>query len=698
MSGKIGLGDEEDKVIRSSLDLRHTAIGNDQEIRRRYKVNYPISEGSQTVGLRSGAKVYLHHRTTTWAEDARQASWLDWLAVLLPCVTWLRTYNIRRNLLIDIVAGLSVGAMVVPQGLSYAKLAGLPQVWGLYGAFAPCIVYAAFGSSRQLAVGPVAVTSLLLGSGLPGVSNFHQPSQVIDPSGTVVAYSASSPGIYAEDQLRYDHAASQVAIVAGIIYTAIGLLRLGWLTHYLSHAVVSGFMTGASITIGMSQVKYLLGVKVPRYDRLQDSLTSLLDNLSGFKWRELLMGLSWLVILETCKFVGRKHQRLIYIRALGPLLVTILSIAIMNIWKLYKAPALIQVVGAVPGGLPGYVGDRFFPFVGSLGSTLTLAILVCIIDLAESISIARALALRNKYTLQPTQEIRAIGFANIVGALFNCYTTTGSFSRSAVNNSCGAQSQISSVVTGIFVMIVLLALTKVFLYMPNNAQGAIIISGIITLFDYKEAVFLWKVNKLDFVVWLSAFIIVVFAGVEIGLGCAVGLSLLIVLWKVGFPHTAQLGRLPGTAVFRNVKQYPEAVQYPGILAVRIDAPLYYANVPTVRDALVKYEHSARQRALAAGNKLAWVIIDLSPVSEVDATAVHFWFDYIKEHRDDGITTIFANPSKMVVKQLEEADLVAHIGSENIFVRTGEAVEYAQEKQMDEDSKQMARISAQQTDV
>jgi sulfate transporter 4 len=682
MSGRVGLGNDDDKVVRTGKpDLTSSSTSSD-DVRRRYKVSYPVSEGTEGGALGNEARHFLKHRKETMSKQYRAYDWLDWFAVLLPAVAWLRKYNFRRHLLVDIVAGLSVGAMVVPQGMSYAKLAGLPQVWGLYGAFAPCMVYAGFGSSRQLAVGPVAVTSLLLGSGLPDLSDFTQPSQVTNADGQVVAYAANEPGPeYEEQQTRYDHAASQIAIIAGIMYTGVGILRLGWLTHYLSHAVISGFMTGASITIGMSQVKYLLGLKVPRYDRLQDTMQSLVDNLSLFNYRELLMGLAWILVLEVCKFVGRKHRRLIYVRAIGPLLVTIISIATMNIGKYYKAPYNIGVVGKVPKGLPGYVGGTFFPLVGSTGGTLGLAVLVCIIDMAESISIARALALKNRYTLAPTQEIRALGYANIVGALFNCYTTTGSFSRSAVNNSCGAQSQISSLVTGVFVMIVLLCLTQVFLYMPNNAQGAIIISGIITLFDYKEAIFLWRVNKLDFLVWVTAFIIVVFAGVEAGLASAVGLSLLIVLWKVGFPHTAVLGRLPGTNVFRNVKQYPEAQQYPGILAVRIDAPLYYANVPTVRESLEKYEALAEERAHEAGEEVSWIILDLSPVPEIDATAVHYWFDYVREHRERGITVIFANPSKKVVRQLEDARLVQHIGAEHIFVRSSDAVEYAVEQQL-----------------
>lgn len=220
----------------------------------------------------------------------------------------------------DLAAGISVAAMVVPQGMSYANLAGLPSVYGLYGAFVPPLIYSLFGTSKQLAVGPVAVTSTLLGNGLDKI--FPNNPNTLDPNNPV------DPNL----QMQYNHAAVQVAFVAGFFYTAVGVLRLGWVINFLLSApTVSGFMTGAAITIALSQVKYILGIKIPRSDELVESLKLIFTNLSGFSWREFSMGMSFIFLLLVIQFVANRVKKLNWIRALGPLSVCILSIAIMNI-------------------------------------------------------------------------------------------------------------------------------------------------------------------------------------------------------------------------------------------------------------------------------------------------------------------------------------------------------------------------------
>jgi len=237
---------------------------------------------------------------------------------------------------------------------------------------------------------------------------------------------------------------------------------------------------------------------------------------------------------------------------------------------------------------------------------------------------------------------------------------------------------------------VLLCLTGVFKNMSNNAQGAIIISGVVTLFDYKEAIFLWKTNKLDFLIWMGTFLGVTFAGVEIGIAIGVGMSLLNVVLKIGFPHTAVLGRLPGTSIYRNIKQYPEARTIPGILVVRIDAPFYFASVHTIRDMFLRYSKRADAEAAAAGTRLQYIVVDLSSVAEIDATAVHYLFDMIRNYRERRLTNpatevegpapvqvILSNPSGAVVRQMEHANLVNYIGPANIFVHTSDAVHFAE---------------------
>jgi sulfate transporter 4 len=576
-----------------------------------------------------------------------------------------------------LLAGMSVAALVVPQGMSYAKLAGLPPVWGLYGAFVPVMVYACLGSSRHLAVGPVAVTSLLLGSGLPstlppGVLPQADPNKPDDPAAQAI----------------YNQAAIQVALLAGLMYTAVGLLRLGWVTNFLSHSVIGGFMSGASVIIGLNQVKFLFGydrlpsplpggkpISFPRADNLQDNLANLFskDWLAQFKWIDLAMGLAWLAILIFMKEAGKLSRRLVWLRAFGPLSVTILSTALTAGLRLDQMPHKVKTVGIVPKGLPHQTVTLWFPMENA-GKKAGLAVLVCLIDVLESISIAKSLAIKNRYELNATQELRGLGIANLVGAAFNCYTTTGSFSRSAIMDTVGARTQLAGLTGGIIVMLTLLVLTPLFRLMPNNAQGAIIISAVIGLIQVKEWYFLWRINKFDWLVFNAAMLGTMFLGVEMGLALAAGVSVALALYKSAFPHTAVLGRLPSTAVYRNVKQYEDATTVPGLLLVRIDAPLFFANVAPVADALRKYEARANaEGAAGAGEAVRWVIVDLSPVTDLDATAVHWLREWARDLSSREVGLALANPSRVVADLMTKAGLVDSIGKENIYVRMHDAV-------------------------
>eukprot|EP00906_Rhabdomonas_costata_P008746 RCo012416 len=630
---------------------------------------------------------------------ARDYRPLDWLGHFIPMVRWLRTYPVREWLLADILAGLCVGFMVVPQGMSYANLASLPAVFGLYGAFVPNMVYAMFGNSRQLAVGPVAVTSLMLGSGLQSLFNGRVNSDPNNPNDPCL-------------QDSYNRAAVQVALMAGILYTTIGILRMGFLANFLSRAVISGFMTGAAAIIALSQVKYLLGVKVARHDPVHQQLADLIDAVKvpgAFNWRELVMGGTWIAILLGLRFCATRFRRFALLRALGPILVTVLGIGIMNATGWYKAPSTtttkttnttavhiipaslpittmgvgrgaglrpaslndscvvsavsclsttlacvqgavnktvaaqcltkglnctnvssvclsgvtptpatptscpiststkkssssappIAILGPVPQSLPQFTGSWFTPLY-DLGQQLALACVICLVDICESISIAKAMAHKKRYELDATQELRGLGIANVMGALFNCYTTTGSFSRSAVNFAAGAQTPLSCLVSGSLVLIVLTALTPYLTNMPQNVQGAVVITGVLGIFEFHEAYFLWNVHKFDFMVWLVAWLCTMFLGVELGIGFAVMSSVLLLLVHTVFPVVRVMGRLPGTTMYRAISQYGEARVVPGVLIVRLDSPLYFANVNHLKDRirhfLGKYGGAAARRS------------------------------------------------------------------------------------------------------
>ena len=385
---------------------------------------------------------------------------------------------------------------------------------------------------------------------------------------------------------QYQTLAIQVSFLTGIMYIGMGLLKLGFVTIFLSHAVVSGFISGAAVIIGTSQLKYIFGYNIERSEELHEILHSLFAHIDEFNYKTFLMGTLSIIALLGLKTIGKKYPKYKWVRAAGPLTVTALTILFTWVFDLESKG--IPIVGDIPSGFPSFTANVWTP-IQQPGKVLTVTISIVVVGFMESIAIAKQLASKHKYELDSSLELIGLGMSNFMGAMFQSYPVTGSFSRSAVNNDSGAQSGISGIVTATIVAMVLLFLTPVFekmvsltnsgirvfvmiytctlvysfilivsLQQPLCVLAAIVISGVIGLFDYEEAIYLWKVHRFDFCVWLIACVGTMFLGVEIGLAIAVGVSLLLVIYESAYPHTAVLGRLPGTTVYRNVKQYPEA--------------------------------------------------------------------------------------------------------------------------------------------
>jgi len=351
--------------------------------------------------------------------------------------------------------------------------------------------------------------------------------------------------------------------------------------------------------------------------------------------------------------------------------VTALSILLVWAARLDVSPG-VKIVGNIPAGLPPVTVRAWFP-MPLFAELMPVAVTMTAVGLMESIAIAKALAERNKYSIDPDQELVGLGVSNVLGAMFSAYPCTGSFSRSAVANDIGAKSGLAGAVTGTIVLLALLFITPVFEWMPFNALAAIVISGVIGLVEVHEAVFLFRVAKLDFLVWVISFSFTLLFGVEIGLIIAVGLALLIVIYQSAFPHTAVLGRIPRTNVYRNVKQYPEASTIDGIVLIRIDSPIYFANVAYIKERLNKYELRAEEEAEMAGSKVRFVIIDLSPVSHIDASAVHALVDINTAYRKRDVQLVLSNPARQVQSMMMRAGLHREIGEENIMVSMHDAV-------------------------
>ncbi|KAH9767876.1 Sulfate transporter 4.1 [Citrus sinensis] len=510
----------------------------------------------------------------------KRMTWIQWIETFLPCSRWIRTYKWREYFQVDLMAGTTVGIMLVPQAMSYAKLAGLQPIYGLYSGFVPIFVYAIFGSSRQLAIGPVALVSLLVSNVLGGIADSSDES--------------------------YTELAILLALMVGIFESIMGLL---------SHAVISGFTTASAIVIALSQAKYFLGYDVARSSKIVPLIKS--------------------IILGADK------------------------------------------VGDIPQGLPNFSIPKSFECAMSLIPT---AILITGVAILESVGIAKALAAKNGYELDSNQELFGLGVANILGSFFSAYPTTGSFSRSAVNHESGAKTGLSGVITGIIMACALLFMTPLFEHIPQVsyqcALAAIVVSAVMGLVDYDEAIFLWHVDKKDFLLWTITSITTLFLGIEIGVLVGVGASLAFVIHESANPHIAILGRLPGTTVYRNTQQYPEAYTYHGIVIVRIDAPIYFANISFLKDRLREYEVDV-DRSTRRGpevERIYFVILEMAPVTYIDSSAVQALKDLYQEYKSRDIQIAISNPNHEVLLTLSKSGVVDLIGKEWYFVRAHDAVQ------------------------
>ncbi|XP_076905059.1 sulfate transporter 4.1, chloroplastic-like [Bidens hawaiensis] len=575
-----------------------------------------------------------------WREKLERMNWIE---VLIPCSRWIRTYNWREYLQPDVVSGVTVGIMLVPQSMSYAKLAGLQPIYGLYTGLVPIFVYAVFGSSRQLAVGPVALVSLLVSNVL---GNF-------DSSGEL-----------------YTELAILLSLMVGILECTMGLLRLGWLIRFISHSVISGFTTASAIVIALSQAKYFLGYSVERSSEIIPLVKSIISGADKFSWPPFVMGSTILAIMLIMKHLGKTRKSLRFLRAAGPLTAVVLGTAFVKIFH----PSSISLVGNIPQGLPSFSIPKEFRHVKSLIPTTFLITGVAIL---ESVGIAKALAAKNGYELDSNQELFGLGVANIFGSFFSAYPATGSFSRSAVNHESGAKTGLSGIIMGIIICSALLFMTPLFEHIPQCALAAIVISAVIGLVDYEEAIFLWRVDKKDFFLWAITAATTLFFGIEIGVLVGVGFSLAFVIHESANPHIAVLGRLPGTTVYRNTQQYPEAYTYNGIVVVRIDAPIYFANTSFIKDRLREYEIAVDQCSSRRGpevGRISFVILEMAPVTYVDSSAVQALKELYQEYKSRNIQIAIANPNRDIFVTLSKSGFIDLVGKEWCFVRVHDAVQ------------------------
>ena len=512
----------------------------------------------------------------------------DRLRRYIPVLDWGRSYD-RAAFWNDMIAAVIVTIMLIPQSLAYALLAGLPPEAGIYASIAPIILYAIFGTSRALAVGPVAVVSLLTASAIGQVAE----------QGTA----------------GYAVAALTLAFLSGGFLVLMGVFRLGFLANFLSHPVIAGFITASGILIATSQLKHILGVSAHGHT-LPEMLGSIFAHLGEVNWVTLLIG----VLATAFLFWVRKHLRSTLLALRTPaLLADILTKAgpvfavvatTLAVWGFGLADKGVKIVGEVPQSLPPLTLPGFSPDL--LEALLVPAILISIIGFVESVSVAQTLAAKKRQRIDPDQELIGLGAANLGAAFTGGYPVTGGFARSVVNFDAGAETPAAGAFTAIGLAIAAVALTPLVYYLPNATLAATIIVAVLSLVDLSILQKTWGYSRADFIAVAATILLTLGLGVEAGVASGVAISVLLHLYKTSRPHVAEVGLVPGSQHFRNIHRH-EVETDPSLVSLRVDESLYFVNARFLEDLI--------QARVTEGCDIRNVVLMFSAVNEVDYSAL-----------------------------------------------------------------------------
>lgn len=539
---------------------------------------------------------------------------------IFPFLAVLRNYKFG-DFRSDLVAGLTVGVMLVPQGMAYAMIAGLPPVYGLYASIFPPIVYAFLGTSRQLAVGPVAMDSLLVATGV------------------------STMAVIGSDD--YISLAILLALMIGAIQLLMGILRLGFLTQFLSRPVIAGFTNAAVLIIAINHIKYLTGIDLPKSKYLNDIVMELLSRLSEVNFPTLLFGgLSMAFIVLMKKWAPRIPAGL-----------TLVFIGVGVVYAFDLNELGVAIVGNIPDGFPAFEIPDWN--VEKLRGLFPMALTLAFIGYMEAFSIAKTIQFKknNEYSVNANQELVALGIGNMIGSMFSSFTTSASFSRSAVNNNAGAKTTLALIIAGTVVSLVLLFLTPVFYYLPSTVLAAIVIVGVMSLLDINEVKSLWYTDRVDFAMLMVAFVGTLILGVEWGIILGVLLSLAVLIYKTSIPHMAELGQIEGTRFFRNIHRFKNAIETEEVSILRFDARLYFANV----DALKEKINAIMKRK----PNLKLFILDSQSVSDIDSMGITCLREIQADLQSKGVQFKLASVIGPVRDKLRRSGLCDQIGMDNL---------------------------------
>jgi len=541
---------------------------------------------------------------------------------------WLRDYD-RSILSSDLIAAIVVTVMLIPQAMAYAMLAGLPPQAGLYGAILPLLLYALVGTSASLAVGPVAVVALMTAAAAGAVAQ------------------TGTPG--------YQLAAIWIALLSGAMMLVLGLFRLGFVANFLSHPVISGFITAAGILIAASQIRHLLGISTSG-KTLPQVIPSIVQNIGGMHLPTVILS----VLAVAFLFWQRKGLAPV-LRKLGlaPAAAALLAkgglflvvlVTTLAVWAFGLSEAGISIVGEIPQGLPPLALPAFDMNLISL--LVVPAAFIALVGYVESISIAQTLAAKQRQSINPDRELVALGLANLGAGLSQAMPVTGGLSRTIVNYDAGARTPMAGAMTAVMIAASLLVLTPLLQFLPNATLAAIIVVAVIGLLDFRALPRAWRYSKADGAAMAATMAVTLTMGVEQGLAAGVGLSLALHLWRTSRPHVAEVGQVPGTAHFRNVKRY-DVVTTPEVLTLRVDESLYFPNA--------RYLEELVQERVAATPGLKHLVLMFSAVNAVDASALESLEMIAAKLKDAGVTLHLSEVKGPVMDKLRKTHFLDHLG-------------------------------------
>jgi len=552
------------------------------------------------------------------------------LQQLLPIAGQLEDYG-REKLTGDLSAGLTVGVMLIPQGMAYALIAGLPPIYGLYASLVPLVIYALFGTSRQLAVGPVAMVSLLVAAAVGPIAG--------------------------GDTQLYIGLALLLSLMVGLLQFGLGLARFGFLVNFLSHPVLAGFTSAAALIIGLSQLKHLLGISIERSHYIHEILWTAVQKAGAVDPMTLVLGLGSIALL-----VGLRWWKKSFPGALAAVVVTTLAT-----WGFGLHEMGVAIVGSVPSGLPAPTVPPMD--AGAVGDLVPSALAIGLVGFMESIAVAKVYAARHRYEVDANKELVGLGLANVAGAFFSAYPTTGGFSRTAVNDQSGARTNLAAIFSAGIIALTLLFLTPLFYFLPKAVLAAIVMVAVFGLIEWEEVMHLWHVDRTDLALMGVTFVATLGLGIEQGILTGVIVSLIAVIYQTSQPHTAIMGRLPDTSTYRNLRRNPEALTKSHVVVVRMDANLYFANASAFKDLVL--EADVKSPALQT------IVIDMYPVNRIDSTGVEALEEVIETCRRHGVTVLLAGVKGPVRDVLDDAGVSEDLGDDSFFLEVHAAVQRAE---------------------